>query len=211
MLQTGQFVQQMATGTGSSVPFNLAAHLGQAGVQQFAPTALGLSGGGAEDFSRVAKGSAGIAEMVHMMRFFPDTVVVNFESFAMQRAGDSHEGQPWSLEAIARDHIAKIEGHRTLCKTIVILAHAYEMCRQRPAPENIHVRAFLGQAFKASLDASNAKGSWKMSWPLLGIADPDENSTTLTTPTERVALAAYQKELLVLEKARDTATAAKKD
>jgi hypothetical protein len=189
----------------------LAAHLGQAGVQPLAPSALSLVGGDAEDFSRVAKGSGGIAEMVHMMRFCPDTVVVSFEAFAMQKAGVFHEGQAWSLEAIARDHIAMVEGHRTLCKTIVILAHAYEMCRQRPSPENIHVRAFLGQAFKASLDASNSKGSWKMAWPLLGVADPDEIYTSLTTPTERVALAAYPKELLVLEKARVTVTAVKKD
>jgi hypothetical protein len=46
---------------------------------------------------------------------------------------------------------------------------------------------------------------------LLGIGDPDESYTSLTTPTERLALAASQKEVIVLEKARDTATAVKED
>ena len=94
-------------------------------------------------------------------------------------------------------------------KTIVILSHAYELCRQRPSADNLHVRAFVGQSLKAAFDASNTKGSWAMVWPLLCLSDPDDLTTSLTSPTERVALAVYQKERLILEKAAATASGKK--
>ena len=127
---------------------------------QLMPTAAGLTGEDGDSFGRMARGSAGVAEIVHLMEFYPETVVTNIETFAMRKAGVFHAGQAWSMEAIAAEHIRKMVGHRTLQKTIVILAHGYELCRQRPSAENLHIRAFLGQSLKAAFDASNAKGSW---------------------------------------------------
>jgi hypothetical protein len=106
---------------------------------------MGMSGALGEDadsFGRMARGSAGIAELVHMMEAYPDSVVQNFEIYAMRKCGVFHSGQAWSLEALAAEHVRKLDGHRTLAKMLVILAHAYEICRQSPSPSNVHVRAF---------------------------------------------------------------------
>ena len=95
--------------------------------------------------------------------------------------------------------------HRTLQKLITIVAHAYELSKLH-ADDPIHVWAFLGAACKASLEAANMKGNWSQSWPLLGTADPDEKTQiSVTSPVERVAMAALQKEKALLEKAREAA------
>ena len=47
----------------------------------------------------------------------------------------------------------------------------------------------------------SSKGNWEKIWLLRGIEDPDEASIAkLTSPTEAVVFAAFQKEKLVLEK-----------
>jgi hypothetical protein len=175
-----------------------------------APTAAGLAGDESDAFGRMARGSAGMAELVHTMHVFPWQVIESFEAYARQPAGVFMNGQAWSLEAIARSHVAQLEGHRTLAKTIVILAHAYELCRQSPNSDP-RARAFLGQSFKCALEASNNKGSWNLVWPLLGLPDPDDKSLSLMSAAEKVGVAAYQKEKTILEKSANAARGSKED
>ena len=53
-----------------------------------------------------------------------------------------------------------------------------------------------------AFQASANKGNSETIWLLLGIENPDETSITeLMSPTEDVALAAFQKERSILEKA----------
>ena len=46
--------------------------------------------------------------------------------------------------------------HRTLQKAIVLLAHAYEVCRAHPQ-EVVYVQAFIGQSCKVAMEAANTK------------------------------------------------------
>ena len=93
-----------------------------------APTALGLAGDVSDAFGRMKRGSAGMAELVHTMHAYSWQVIESFEEYARQQAGVFMNGQAWSLEAIARSHVAQLVGHHTLGKKIVILAHACELC-----------------------------------------------------------------------------------
>ena len=150
-----------------------------------------------------------MGELVHTMGVYPWQVTESFEAYARQQAGAFMNGQAWSLEAIARAHVAQLEGHRTLAKTLVILEHAYEFCRQSPNSDP-RVRAFFGQSFRCALEASNSKGSWNLVWPLLGLPDPDDKSLSLMSATEKVGVASYQKEKTILEKSANAAMGARK-
>jgi hypothetical protein len=67
------WVQQLATGTPSVMPHNLASHFQAPGTGdlQRMPSAAGLTGEDGTSFGRIAKGSAGVAEIVHLMEFYP--------------------------------------------------------------------------------------------------------------------------------------------
>ena len=163
-----------------------------------APITMGLTEGDESDaFGRMAKGSAGIAELVYMMRVYPWQVIENFGSYARQHAGVFRNDQVWPLEAIARSHVERMDGHKTLAKMIIILAHAHELMRRNPQSDPF-TQAFIGQSFKRAIEALNNRGSWALVWPLLGLTDPDQEATSLTSAPERVAVAAYQKEEAIL-------------
>ena len=74
-----------------------------------------------------------------------------------------------------------------------------------PSGDSLQVRAFVWQSLKAAFGAGNTKGSGAMVWPPLGLNDPYDLKTSLASPTERAALAAYQEERLILAKAAATA------
>jgi hypothetical protein len=99
-----------------------------------------------------------------------------------------------------------VTGHKSLKKCLKILAHLYELQREYGAEP--HVQAFTAQAYKASVEAVYANGSWELAWPLLGLPDPEEKARPITSPAERVALAALAKERKSLEAARKTTTPA---
>ena len=129
--------------------------------------------------------------------------VENFEAFCLRQAGVSFVGQKCSVTDIGRKGCANLGNHhRTLQKLITIAAHAYELSKLH-ADDPIHARAFLGAAFKVSLEAANMKGNWGQSWPLLRIADLDaKTQISVGSPVELVAMAALQKEKALLKKAR---------
>lgn len=170
------------------------------------PTAYNLAGDDSDAFGCMLRGSAGIAELVHMMRVYPWMVIESFENYACQHTGVFRSDQPWSLEAIARDRVNKMYGHRTLAKMIILLAHAYELMRHS-SQSDPHTRVHVGQAFKFSIEVSNNQGSWTLVWPLLRRTDADDKTTCLTSATERVAVAACQKERAIWEKSAETARA----
>ena len=79
----------------------------------------------------------------------------------------------------------------------MILSHIYELHRRYPQnPE--FPRAFVAQSIKVVSDVARQNGSWELSWPLLGLPDPDGESSQLLSPAERVAVAAMAKEKKVL-------------
>ena len=117
------------------------------------------------------------------------------EASCRRQAGAAFAGQNCSVTDIGRKRCYYSgDHHRTLQKLITIVAHAYELSKLH-AGDPIHVRALLGAVFKASLKAANMKGNWSQNWPLLRIADPDEKTQiSVTSPVERVAMAALQKD-----------------
>ena len=173
------------------------------------PNSAAYVGLGSDDtgdsFGRMARGSAGVAELVHVMEELPWENIELFEHYCQRHAGVLFPGQAWSTEDIVKRRVESLEGHRTLKKMMTVLAHSYELCRRHPN-DVAYVRSFLGQALKASLEASNNKGNWERSWPLTGLTDPDElGVVSLTSPQEKVALAALQKEKTALQKAAEAA------
>ena len=98
-----------------------------------------------------------------------------------------------------------MDGFSTVPERITVLAHAYELSGQRQTNEP-HTRAFRGQTFKRALDASNNEASWTPLGPLLGLSDPAERGTSLTSPTDQVAVATHQKERAILEKSATQAS-----
>ena len=83
---------------------------------------------------------------------------------------------------------------------ILSIAHLYELFRLHPhEPE--HPQAFCGALYKAAIEASRNNGAWDMSWPLLGLEDPDETQPTILSGSERVAVPALVREQQVLKAA----------
>ena len=86
-----------------------------------APMAMSTEMREQSDFGRIARGSAGVAELVAMMEQQPCISVESFETFAMRKTGVFSESQPWSVAKLAKEHVAQVDGHPTLQKTITIL------------------------------------------------------------------------------------------
>ena len=99
------WTQQMATGTCNGMPYTLPA-----------PVAMSTDLGEQRDLGRMARGSAGVAELVAIMEQQPWISVESFEAFAKRKAGVFFEGQPWSVAKLAKEHVAQMQGHRTLQK-----------------------------------------------------------------------------------------------
>ena len=127
------------------------------------------------------------------MENHPWVTCADFEQFCQRKAGAFHENLPWSLEDISKRRAEQMrKDHRTLQTVIVLLSHAYEVCRVKR--QVFYVQAFLTQASNAALTASSTKEQWS-EWPLLGIGSSDDAQIAcLAKATERVALAAYEKE-----------------
>ena len=51
-----------------------------------------------EGYSYVAKGSAGVAEVVQTMRHYPQMIVEDVEARVRQECGAIHPGDTWSVE-----------------------------------------------------------------------------------------------------------------
>lgn len=95
-----------------------------------------------------------------------------------------------------------MDGQHTLHEYLAVVGHCHELCRAHP-DDTVHVRIFLGAAFEAGMAATNEKGSWSQSWPLLGIEDPDgRKRMSLMFPVEKAAMTALHKEKALLEKSR---------
>ena len=81
----------------------------------------------------------------------------------------------------------------------MILAHILDLARTE-APERAF--AFAAQAYKAAHAAAlHPSKEWKYGWPLLGLEEPDMPARVPYTPAEFAALAAWHKDLAVIEKA----------
>ena len=170
----------------------------------FDPTQMGLDGMD-QSHSTLARGSAAIQDVVFQLEHHPLVVISAFEKQVARDCGALQPWQPWSTSALADKTIEKLQGHVTLKKMLRVLSHIYELHRRYPQnPE--YSRAFTAQAMKVTLDASRAGGSWELSWPLLGLVDPEEHDQHALTPTERVAIAALAKERKIVS---EIATAAK--
>jgi hypothetical protein len=155
------------------------------------------------DFGRMARGSAGVAELIHSHSLGAWGNISILEQAVRLQQGAYHANQPWSLDGHARMEIAELNGHRTL-KKLASTVRLYELSRLQP-PEV--VRSWVANVCKATIEAKNPNGNWTMSWPLLGIPGPDSLAQPLPNPMERVALAALAKERKVLEDAAKAATA----
>ena len=107
-----------------------------------------------ESASRMAKGSAAVAELVGTMEVSPWQIVESLETRVMREEGVFHADPTWSLEAHANEVVQNLEGHKTLKKMIVCIAHAYELLRHRPT-EPLFCRAFLAQTYKSVVFAAN--------------------------------------------------------
>jgi hypothetical protein len=89
--------------------------------------------------------------------------------------------------------------HGALKRTILILAHILNLARtEQPG----RAFAFAAQAYKAAHAAAlHPSKEWKYGWPLLGLEEPDMPARVPYTPGELAALAAWHKDLAVIEKA----------
>ena len=78
---------------------------------------------------------------------------------------------------------------------------AFNMQSSRPTTVTgtEYIRAFTAQAYKAAVEAGHSNGAWDLSWPLLGLPDPEEGQRSIASPAERVALAALAKERKLLK------------
>ena len=88
--------------------------------------------------------------------------------------------------------------HKQLARLLTILAHVFELQRQYPSQPAI-AQAFVAQALKAGVHASQQGGSWAQSWDMLGLVDPMSPYVPLTSPAERIAVAALVKEKAALD------------
>ena len=79
----------------------------------------------------MARGSAGVAELVAIMEQQPCISVESFETFARRKAGVSFEGQPWSVAKLATVHVAQMDSHVTLQEAIMILGQIYEIASRK--------------------------------------------------------------------------------
>ena len=121
------------------------------------------------DFGRMARGSAGVAELIHSHSLGAWGNISILEQTVRLQQGACHANQPWSLDGHARMEIAELNGHRTL-KKLAITVRLYERSQLQP-PEV--VRLWVAAVCKATIEAKNPNGNWTMSWPLLGIPGPD--------------------------------------
>ena len=154
----------------------------------------------------MARGSAAVQDIVNLVEHNPLAIIQNFEMVIARETGAVMPWQTWSTSEHARLTMSRVQGHVTLKKMLTILAHTYELHRRYPQqPE--YARAFTAQALKVVTDVCRSNGSWELSWPLLGLPDPDSEGSQLLSPAERVAVAALAKEKKVLQ---EIATAAKK-
>ena len=82
----------------------------------------------------------------------------------------------------------------------------HEFLRQyRDQPER--AQAFVAQSYKAACEAARSASDWSLHWLLLGITDPDlEGTVGFTSPQEKVAVAALQKEKRLLAEASRSAS-----
>ena len=178
--------------------------MGSSAALGFDPTAMSLEGMD-QSQSALARGSAAVQDVVFQLEHHPLTVINAFERQAARDCGAFQPWQPWSVSSLADKTIDKLQGHITLKKMLRVLSHIYELHRRYPQnPE--YCRAFTAQALKVTLDASRGGGSWELSWPLLGLVDPEEHDSHALSPIERVAIAALAKEKKIVS---EIATAAK--
>jgi len=154
----------------------------------------GLDGSGT---STLARGSAAVADIVQTVERNPFAVIDQVETVVARESGAHWAGDSWNTMDHAQKVTEQLQGHVTLKKAIHVMAHVNELHRRFPQnPE--YARAFGLQAYKVFVDVANQNGSWELSWPLLGIPDPEENQFRLTSAAERVAMAALAKEKKVI-------------
>lgn len=132
-----------------------------------------------------------------------------------QVARDYESLQPWiprSTSTLTDNTIEKRQGPVTLKEMLGVLNHVYELhMRYLQNPE--FRRAFTAPALKVTRDASQAGGSWELSWPLLGLLDPEEHDQHARLPTEHVTIVALAKEKMIVSEigtATRMATAARR-
>ena len=72
------------------------------------PMAMAMSTemGKQSGFGRMARGSAGVGELVAIMEQQPWISVESFETFARRKVRVFFEGQPWSVAKLAKEHVA---------------------------------------------------------------------------------------------------------
>ena len=146
--------------------------------------------------SRMAKGSQAVAAVVSTLEHRSHVITEAFIK-RIKRDMGVHFGEPWSLETHATNAVADVHGHKALKKQLVIMAHLFELCREHGAAPQ--VEAFIAQSYKVVLETLANNGSWEMSWPILGLPDPDEKMASVLSPGEKVALAALVKEKKLLK------------
>jgi hypothetical protein len=169
------------------------------------PTTLSMDGLD-QSTGTMARGSAAVQEVVNTVENNPCARISSFEAGMARENGALQPWHSWSVHTVADRVIDKTAGHVTLKKMLRVLAHLYETQRRYPMnPE--FARAATAQALKVTLDVARTKGSWELSWPLLGLPDPEELDRHALSPAERVAVAALAKERRVLS---EIAAAAKK-
>ena len=147
--------------------------------------------------STLARGSAAIQEVVFQLENHPVGLITAFEKQVARDCGALHPWQPWSTSILVDKHLERMTGHVTMKKMLRVLSHIYELHRRYPNHPEFS-RAFTAQAIKVTLDASRAGGSWDLSWPLLGLVDPEEQDGQALSPSERVAVAALAKEKKII-------------
>ena len=154
----------------------------------------GLDGAG---HATLARGSAAVADIVQTVEQNPFAIINQVEGVVSCECGACWAGDSWNTIDHATKVTSALQGHVTLKKAIHCFAHMNELHRQFPQnPE--YARAFGVQAYKVFVDVADQNGSWELSWPLLGIPDPETTQLRLTSPVERVAMAALAKEKKII-------------
>ena len=153
---------------------------------------------GTDDLSRMARGSAAVQELVGTLENNPMAIIISFENRVRREEGALFQESSWSVSENAERLCTRVPGHISLKKFTVILAHLYQLQRRYGSnPE--YPRAFTAQAYKVVSDTLQRGGCWELTWPLLGLADPEEREPQLLSATEKVAVAALHKERKVLQ------------
>ena len=170
-------LEQMARGTSNGMPNTLPASI-----------VMSTDLGEQSDFCRMARGSAGVAELVAILEQQPWVSVESLGTFAKRKAGVLFEGQPWSVAKLTKEQVAE-KGHLALEETVMILGQIYKIAL--PRSDVVTIKMFVGPALKCSFEASKPKGRWQ-TWELLGIEGSDSMSiTSLMSPKGEVAIAAF--------------------